>query len=481
MALATAAPITAMTGNVPIVIGFGVGSHAPADFLVAAIVLTIFSVGYAAMSKHITATGSFYGYISHGLGQFFGIFSGLIATVCYVVFEASLIGIFSSFARSTIQSFWSITIPWPAIALFGIIVIAVMGYYDIEISGRVLGIFLVTEVAILLILGFAVLFKGGGAHGLQAGSLNPAKAFSAVKGGTAGIGLFFAFWSWIGFETTAVYGEESRNPKKIVGQAVLIAVVAVGVLYTFISWMTIAGNGPSQAVHLSQTNPFQTFFGITQTFVGTWAEDIYKVLIITGSFACALAFHNTASRYVYALGREAPSDKIRNFLGATHSEHKSPHVASIVQSVITLLITLGFVWFQSPNKSAPDVAYNFEYGLMAILGTFMVLICMTICSFAVFWYFHVKKMHPETASWWRTGLFPLIGTVSMGYVVWLLYDNLGFAAGGASSSPVFHATRWIVLAIVVIGIVFALYLKYQRPEQYALMGRTQLEEARERD
>ena len=69
MAVATAAPITAMVGNVPIAVGFGNGAYAPASFIVATVVLTLFAIGYAAMSKHITTTGAFYGYMSHGLGR----------------------------------------------------------------------------------------------------------------------------------------------------------------------------------------------------------------------------------------------------------------------------------------------------------------------------------------------------------------------------------------------------------------------------
>ena len=45
MAVANAAPITAMTGNVPIAVGFGNGLGAPAGFLFATIVLTIFALG----------------------------------------------------------------------------------------------------------------------------------------------------------------------------------------------------------------------------------------------------------------------------------------------------------------------------------------------------------------------------------------------------------------------------------------------------
>jgi hypothetical protein len=62
MAVATAAPITAMVGNVPIAIGFGNGAGAPAGYLVATIVLGLFALGYSAMAgtspRPVPSTGT---------------------------------------------------------------------------------------------------------------------------------------------------------------------------------------------------------------------------------------------------------------------------------------------------------------------------------------------------------------------------------------------------------------------------------------
>ena len=66
IAVANAAPITAMTGNTPIALGYGNGIGAPAGFLVATIVLTLFTVGFIEMARHITTAGAFYGFITHG-------------------------------------------------------------------------------------------------------------------------------------------------------------------------------------------------------------------------------------------------------------------------------------------------------------------------------------------------------------------------------------------------------------------------------
>jgi len=71
-----AAPISAMLFNVPIAAGFGNGLGTPAAFLVATVVLTIFSVGYAAMARKVTAVGGFYSFISLGLGRPLGMSLG---------------------------------------------------------------------------------------------------------------------------------------------------------------------------------------------------------------------------------------------------------------------------------------------------------------------------------------------------------------------------------------------------------------------
>ncbi len=265
MAVATAAPITAMVGNVPIAVGFGNGVNAPAGYFVATIVLTLFAIGYAAMSKHITATGAFYGYISHGLGRIVGLGAGFLTALAYMVFEASLIGIFSFFGTDVFSSLFGVEVPWLVFALVMLAVNALLTYFDVNLAAKVLGVFLVTEIVMLAAMALSVLFTGGGPQGWSGGSLNPLNGFQSLSGvvegvdgsmmavaGSAGVGLFFAFWSWVGFESSAMYGEESRNPKKIIPIAVISSVIGIGAFYVVVSWLAIVGTGPENAVALAQ-------------------------------------------------------------------------------------------------------------------------------------------------------------------------------------------------------------------------------------
>src|SRR5713226_4730994 len=152
------APISAMLFNTPLVNGYGNGLGAPAAFLFATIVLTIFSVGYVAMSRKVTTAGGFYSYISHGLGRELGLGSGFAAVVAYSVFEASLAGGFAYFLQIKLAAIgqatglnWLGYIQWPWLAGFMVVLISVITYFDIRLTARLLGIFLIGEVLFLLI------------------------------------------------------------------------------------------------------------------------------------------------------------------------------------------------------------------------------------------------------------------------------------------------------------------------------------------
>ena len=320
MAVATAAPITAMVGNVPIAVGFGNGKYAPAGFIVATVVLSLFAIGYASMARHITATGAFYGFVSYGLGRIVGLAAGALTTLAYVVFEASLVGIFGFFANSFFSAHAGVNISWIWFALLMLAINAAATFYKITLAERILGVFLISEVIILTAMVLSVLFTGGGPEGWSLSSLNPVNAFQNLSGsvpdpsnpgstvavaGAAGIGLFFAFWSWVGFESAAMYGEESRNPKKVIPLATMVAVIGVGIFYVIVSWAALVGTGPEHAIALAQSSSTsgQIFEGPVERNLGPWAVVRFEFLLMTGSFACGMALHNCASGYIYAISR----------------------------------------------------------------------------------------------------------------------------------------------------------------------------------
>ncbi|MCM6774043.1 APC family permease [Nocardia sp. CDC159] len=469
MAIATAAPITAMTGNVPFMMASGSGIGTPAAFLVAMAVLAVFAVGFTTMSRHITATGAFYGFISYGLGRTVGLAAGLLATFAYMVFEPSLVGIFASFATNTFTDQVGVHIPWWVFAIVMLAINAVGTWFGVAVAEKLLVALLATEVTVLAVLAVSVAVHGGGPEGFSLAPLNPVNVF---HGASAGLGLFFAFWSWVGFESTAMYGEESRDPKRIIPRATMIAVLGVGVFYVLVSWMAISGSGADRALALAVSDqPMSVFFDPTARYVGPWAVHTMQWLMITGSLACGMAFHNCAARYLYALGREGVLPVLRHTVGRTHPRHGSPHIAGLVQTLVATLIVLAM------GLAGKD-PYSGIYTLLAILGTMAILVVQSACSFAVLAYF--RNHHPETRHWFKTLLAPLIGGLAMLGVVALLIVNMSTAAGSEADSLLLKATPWLVAAVALIGIGYARYLKRRDPRRYLLLGRTVLAETHER-
>jgi amino acid transporter len=459
-----AAPISAMLFNTPISVGFGNGIGTPAGFAFATVILTIFSVGYVEMSRRVTAAGGFYSFISHGLGRELGMASGFAAVVAYAVFEASLAGGFAFFANAKVNE-WGADIAWPWFAFGMVALIAILSYFDVRLSATILGLALVGEVVILLIMDVAIFGQGG--ENVQGAALNPAEAFTGFPGGgelaagAAGVGLFFAFWSWVGFEMAPNYGEESKDPKRIVPRAMYISVIGLGIFYTITSWAAISGYASTNdAAAQAQSDPASFFLLPTEEFAGGWARSIMSYLIITGAFACGMAFHNTAARYFYSLGRERIAPEA---LGRTHPRWKSPHLASLMQSAIAAVIVALFAVFIGTGDPTSQ-AYLQLYGLMAVMGVIIILAIQALVSLAILVYFWRRG----EAHWLKTVLCPIVSFVAQAIVLYLLFDNIEFLGSG------YGYAKWlgpIDAVVFVVGLLGALYLKSRDRAKYETIGR----------
>ncbi len=462
-----AAPISAMLFNVPISVGFGNGIGTPAGFLVATIILLIFSVGYAAMASKVTAVGGFYSFISHGLGRELGMAFGFGSVVAYSVFEASLAGGFAYFANLDINQWLGINVPWPILALVMIAGISFLTFFDVKVSTAILGVALIGEVAILAIFVIGVAANSD-AH-FQLTAINPFSAFKGfdahdkIQAGAAGIGLFFAFWSWVGFEMAPNYAEESRDPKRIVPLSLYISVLALGIFYTIVSWAAVSGYANiDAAIAQAQTNSAVFFFDPATRMIGPWVAVLMSILILSGAFACGMAFHNTAARYLYSLGRE---QVLPSALGRTHAVHRTPHVASFTQSIFAAAIIIAFAVVEGVNDPTTQ-AYLEVYGLMALVGTILIVAAQAIVSLAIIMYF--RTHHPEEHHWWTTLVAPLIAFVAQAYVIYLCIANMDFLGGGLRFAD---WIIWIDLAVLVVGILGAVYFKAKDPEKYDKIGR----------
>ena len=468
MIVTGAAPITAMLFNVPLAVS-GAGSATPAAFLIATIALTIFSVGYVAMARRVSAAGGFYSFISHGLNQTVAAGAGILIWFCYIAFSASVLGVCGYFAHSTLQDFFSINVNAWIIELVALALMSILSWFHIELTAKVLGVCLTCEVLALLVLCFAILFSS---HSHFSGApFNPASIFNnhaAVKvfgAGAAGVALFGAFWSWVGFEMAPNYAEESREPKKLMGPATYASVIGLGILYTLVAYMFVSGYGltqSAQAVAAQFSGKTESaFYPLTGTYVGVVLTDAFKVLIVTSSFACATAFYNTSSRYTFSMARERLMPRT---FADTHGSHGTPHKASMLVTILVLAWVVAFTAADSSN-SAALLKLGTYVPLYGVLG---ILFVQALCSVAIIRYFRTEAR--DGFHWFRTLVAPLIGMAAMIGACYLVIANRADLSG-AGSTPFIKYIPWEVLATFVIGIGVGLYYRAADRPRYENIGR----------
>ncbi len=467
-----AAPMSAMLGNVPFGAYAGNGTYMPAAFLLATIVLTIFSIGYAAMARKVSSVGGFYSFISQGLGRDLGMAAGLTSLFSYSVFEASLYGLFAFFGNTWLKAHFGIDVPWVYLAMFCVVLASILSFFDVKLSAAVLGVALILEVIMLTIFNVGVMTAGSGTN-FSMESLNIFNVLTSVDAtkvgdvelaaGVASVGIFMAFWSWVGFEMAPNYAEESRDPKHIIPLSLYLSVIGLGLFYIWTSWCAVSAFPSQGEMLLKATKDTSNFFlDPVGQFVGGWAKELMSLLILTSSFACGLAFHNTAARYLYSLGREGA---LPSSLGSTHEHYKSPYVASIVQSVLAATwigLFAAYMGTDNPN----DQAYVGVYTMLAVLGTMLLLILQAIVSIAIIVYF--RKHHADDAGVFTTLIAPAIAFVAQAYLVYLLVSNLSTLGG----------TSWFVtniplfaIGIFGLGLLWGVVLRFAAPETHARIGR----------
>ncbi|HEY7175749.1 MAG TPA: APC family permease, partial [Micromonosporaceae bacterium] len=334
--IAAAAPMAAMVGNTPLALLYGNGPGLPAAYAIATVALLCFSVGYAAMSRRVVNTGAFYTYVARGIGKPAGVGAAYLAVLSYTVLTIGLCGAFGYFVHIVLGTV-GVAVAWEIPSAIAAAFVGFMGYRSADLSARVLGVLMVLEFAILIVFDLAVLGHQGSAA-LPGAALAPHNVFS----GSIGIALMFAFTSFVGFESGALYGEETARPERSIPRATYIAVVSVGVFYFLTTWFTVGAIGVDRthAVAAGLGDDLgNLLFNEAQRYAGEIVMDVMGVLLCTSVLASMLAVHNAASRYLFALGRERVLPRA---LGAYHGRYTSPHVGSVTITAITVVVVGAF-------------------------------------------------------------------------------------------------------------------------------------------
>lgn len=469
------------------------GAATPLVFLLSAIGLIALGVPIVYFSRRLSSAGGFYTWISHGLGARTAFVAGWLMLGGYALFEAASQAAFGGLTDTTVSTFLHIQMPggWLTYALLGVLAVSLLAYFDVRWSVWALAPFLVLELGSLLVFDLVISIRGGIAgHDLlhtftQAG----ANLKGVAPGGLLGIGVAMALgvWSWVGFEAGAVYGEESRHPRRVVPLAIFSVIAGLALLYVWTTYSAVIGLGWQHAGDILGTiaNAPGPYFDLAGHFVGGWLVVCMLIAISVGTFSANLAFHNGMTRYFYSMGREQILPAV---FGRTHARWKSPFVASITQSIFTALV-LGFLGLViQQNNADGSVTYALgiangttfqqtngisSYGWLAITGTICFLLVYLLTNLAAPLFarrrgeFRILAhvLAPVLSS--LVLLIPLISFVLPPVpVLGSFFTGLGFFP---TPFPL-NILPLFVLLWLAAGIIYATLLARRNPERYQRLG-----------
>lgn len=436
--VAAASPLGVIGGPVPLGIAFGNGAGFPFTFVIATVVLLFFAVGFTSATPFVKSAGAFYAYVDKGLGRAPGIGTAFVALFSYLALEAGVFGLFGPALDGLLESYGLPAVPWWAYAALGLVVVAWVGYRKIELSGRVLGVLLIAEVLIVIALDAVVVFSGGGPEGYSNGIFNPTEILS----GAPGFGILFAILSFIGFEATAVFRDEARDPERTIPRATYISLIAIGVFYAVSSWVLVSANGQSQVVAIASENPGGILAVTTEKYLGVVGGHIIQVLFVTSLFACILSFHNIVSRYIFSL---SANRVLPHALSEAHGKHGSPSRASVVATTIVAVLLAAAVELGLD----PIVQFYTWLGGISSVGIVLLLVITSVSVLAIF----RKDKHNLSA--WKTVIAPVIGLIGLLFFLYLILQNLPVLVGEESYGPFSFGVLIIIALAFIAGPVLA--------------------------
>lgn len=457
--LAASAPLMVVAGVMPTTFGVMGIVGQPLLFVILGVVLTLFGIGYAEMSRHVHNAGAFYAYISRGLGGTAGAGASLVALVAYSAMQVGIYGIFGFEVSTILATYLDIDVAWWIPALLAAVAVASLAWLKIDLNARVLGVLLLIECVLVVIFDVAAIADPG-KEGLSLHAFNP----ETLTGAGLGTALCFCIAAFVGFEQAPVYAEETRRPQVVVARVMFLAVGFVALFFAISSWALTVASGPSGIVGDAREQSAGLLFHLTESRLGGTFTDVLHILFVTGMFAALLSFHNVVARYAFAMGREG---LLPAAFGRTNSASGAPATGSLLQTGVSVVVIAAFALTDDKPAGDPTAPVLRMFTWMGNVGALGIIVLMAAASFAVIVFF--ARRGAARAQLWRL-LASGIAGVSLLVIAGFTVKDFDVLVGAGPGSALSWVLPGIIALAALAGIVYGLVLKSTKPQAHARIG-----------
>ena len=446
------APGAAIAASIPF------GSPLAGGALPLAVIFAFIGIFFTASSigqlaKHIPSSGSVGTYSAIGLRPWVGFLVGW----GYAAVEVLIVPLVMLQLGYTVAGEWNSKVhsfplgSWWVFTTIGTLLVCYLVWLGIRTSAKTATVLGFIEIAVFTLLSIVLIFKAGGHNTLSAFTPKYANA-SGFKGWSGVIaGSVFSLLAFSGFEAAAPMAEETKDPKRNIPRAIMIATLSIGVLYAFSTYAADVAYGPSKFTGFSKSANGVPWDGLANSVsIVFWALVLFA--IINSTLANAIAGTNVFTRTAFAFGRAGAFPKS---LAKLNARHRSPQNALIVQLVLGLAIGLLLGWKYGPTEA---------FGIVATGLVVIVVLVYAVTNLACIGYFSKHRREER-----HIGLHIVIPILGFIFLVPGFLNAAGISGVPglkfivALPSPLSYGA-WAMGGWMVVGLVSLLVLRRTSPE-----------------
>jgi amino acid transporter len=424
------------------------GAAAPLAYVIAGAGSLCLASVIVRFTRRIAHAGGLYTYTVRGLGPQLGFLAGWMYAIAFAIGISFVLIISADFLSVVLAANTSVHLGWFPLYCILLALGLIIALADVRVSMRVQLVVAVVGVVVVLILGVAILAKGG-ASGISWRPFDPGQA---PGGHGLALAVILAFTGFIGFEAAAVLGEEAARPRRVIPRAILGTVVAATVYFVFAAWTQAIGFGASAAGAAKWAAAGPTALDTLATrYVGHWFATLVDIIVVIDAFVAALAGVHLTARTLFAMGRDGALPRL---FAATTRRFRSPYTGILACVVLTLVLgaTLG--------RHYGVFTY---FALMATTGSLGILLVYILVAIAGAVYFWRIRLEPGQ-SWNVVAdvLLPLAAVAVCGYTIYA-------SVLPRPPAPISYSL-WIALGCLAAGLVAVAGLALTRPDQVRRFG-----------
>jgi amino acid transporter len=305
---------------VPAALASSVGSYAPLALLVCAVAIGAIAICFAEGGSRVARSGGAYGYITVAFGPMTGFIAGTMAWLGSVLACGGVAAALADVCVSVLPPSWRFL----AHALVIIVVIggiALVNVRGVLFATRIVGV--VTALKVLPLLVFIV---------VGATAMHGDNFAQTVQLDTTGLGraLILSLYAFTGMEISLAASGEVIEPARTIPRALVIAMVAVTILYVAIQLVAQGVLGPALA---GSKVPLADAMGSIHPAL--------RLLMLGGAAVSMFGLLSSdllgTPRVLFAFARDG---LLPAALGRVHARSHVPHVAILANASIAMLLAL---------------------------------------------------------------------------------------------------------------------------------------------